>query len=359
MPDFNLHNKRILIVKPSSLGDIVHTVPVVHAIKRVYPTAHVGWIIQRGFAGLIEGDPSVDEPIPINIPSTSEPGSKLSAYWAAAYGTFSTCLRLRQQFRNNPYDFVLDLHASFRGALLGKMNPNGIRIGLADAKELNTYFQNVLVHPKPDKPHAVDKNLLFCEIFKIEPEPEDFRLRAGPEAHERVESFLKDCGIEDRSRLVYANPATRWETKHWHPHRWAELTDLLINELRADVIFGGGAGDLDYINSILEKVSTKPVIAAGRLNLQEAIALLEKSSLYVGVDSGPMHMAAFTGVRVCALFGPTDPAKVGPYGTGHVVIRNDKLSCLVCRKRRCETRECLYGITAETVFERIRAMMNW
>jgi ADP-heptose:LPS heptosyltransferase len=124
------------------------------------------------------------------------------------------------------------------------------------------------------------------------------------------------------------------------------------------VIFAGSPDDVAYIAEIVERTKEPPVIAAGRLNLAAAVALLEIADAYVGVDSGPMHMAAFAGTPVVALFGPTDPAKVGPYGARHVVIRRNDLDCLACRKRSCENRKCLEGITAAEVYKAVKTTLG-
>ena len=145
----DLSDKRILIVKPSSLGDVVHTLPLVHAIKRCFPSCYIGWIIQEPFRAILESDPAVDEIIPISIPSTSEPGAGAWSVVRAATATVTTLRSLRTRFRDRPYDVVLDLHASFRSGLLGAANPNGVRIGFADAKELNTLFQHRKIDPGP------------------------------------------------------------------------------------------------------------------------------------------------------------------------------------------------------------------
>ena len=348
--DMNLADKRILIVKPSSLGDVVHTLPVVHAIKRSHPSCHIGWIVQRGFAPILEADPSVDEIIPIFIPSTSDPLAPRGAFFRAASATVRTVGQLRDRFRKHPYDIILDLHASFRSGLLGITNPNGFRIGFSDAKELNTLFQRHRLTPAPGKPHAVDKNLAFAAYLGCTPVPEDFRVVTSAQSRERVAAFLRDSGIRAGDRVVYANPAARWSTKMWTHHAWAELADLLIQRTGAAVVFSGSPQDVPHILRITDLSRETPVVAAGRLSLPEAVALIEASDVYVGVDSGPMHIAAFAGTPVIALFGPTDPAKVGPYGTGHRVIRRENLDCLGCRKRSCEERRCLEGISAQEVF---------
>ncbi len=355
----NLAGKRILIVKPSSLGDVVHTLPFVHAIKRKYPSCHIGWIVQRGFKGVIEYDPAVDEIIPIFIPSTSDPLAKSGAFFRAAKATVVTLRELRRRFEECPYDLVLDLHASFRSGLLGRTNPGGFRVGFAEAKELNTSFQHVTISEGPPLSHAVDKNLAFAQYLDCPVAPEDFRIVTGAEPRAGTRAFLEQAGIGSEDRFVYANPAARWATKLWTVEAWAELADMFIGESGVQVVFAGSPDDAPYIRSIAHRMKASPIVAAGALGLAEAVALLEAAPVYVGVDSGPMHIAAFTGTRVVALFGPTDPAKVGPYGKGHRVIRREELHCLGCRKRSCSNRVCLEDLAPRTVYRETVDLMGW
>jgi len=354
----DLSGKHVLIVKPSSLGDVVHTLPLVHAIKRCYPSSYVGWIVQRTFAGVLEADPDVDEIIPISIPSTSDPHAGRGAVPKALAATVSTLRQLRRQFRRRPYHIVLDLHASFRSGLLALANPGGSRIGFRDAKELNPLFQHHRLVTDPNKPHAVDKNLAFAEFLGCPVAAEDFRVVSDSAARERVERFLEEHGAGSGRPIVYANPAARWTTKYWTVDAWAELADLLIARAGAAVVFAGSAADAPYIDRIVRVMTKRPIVAAGKLALADAVALIEVSAVYVGVDSGPMHIAAFAGTPVIALFGPTDPAKVGPYGSGHRVIQRRELDCLGCRLRMCSNRRCLERIAALDVFEEASALLE-
>jgi lipopolysaccharide heptosyltransferase I len=355
----NLSGKRILIIKPSSLGDVVHTLPLVHAIKRKYPSCHVGWIIQNGFRGIIESDPAVDEVIPIVIPSTSDPQAQRGAFMQAASATFTALRQLRSRLKVHPYDLVLDLHASFRSGLLGLANPAGFRVGFRDAKELNNWFQDHLIATDSASPHAVDKNLAFADYLECEASVEDFKVVVSSGARERVRAFLREQGVESSGRLVYANPAARWETKFWTVQGWADLADMLIEQKGTAVTFAGSPQDTAYIGMIAQRMKVQPVIAAGKLSLEEAVALIEASDVYVGVDSGPMHISAFVGTPVVALFGPTDPEKVGPYGHGHRVIQVRDLDCLACRKRSCADRKCLEELRPQTVFDETVQLLGW
>lgn len=355
----NLNYKRILIIKPSSMGDVIHALPVAHAIKRTFPNVRIGWVIQSGLESFLENDCSVDEIIKISIPSTSDPHAKRGAYLKAGRATITEWKRLRRQFTSSKYDVSLDLHASFRSGLISLANHGALRLGLADAKELNTYFQHELIPPDPGKPHAVDKNLVFLSRFSIEPIKEDFLLRLSDQVRQNIQVYLDSLRLPAGKRIIYANPAARWRTKRWNIKGWRELTEMILNQMRAIVIFGGGINDRSYIDKIIgEKKFPDVFNVAGRLTPVESAALIEKSHVYVGVDSGPMHIAAFVGVPVVALFGPTDPAKVGPYSEHSVVIKNRALDCLGCRKKSCDNQRCMDEITPEQVLEALLELLG-
>ena len=347
-----LNGKRVLIVKQSSLGDVVHTFPLVHAIRRQYPGVFIGWIVEQGFAAMVERDSAVNAVHPIHIPSTSDPQAGNGSYWRAFSATMETVRRLRQQFRQYPYDVVLDLHASFRSGLLGMTNPGGVRIGFKDAREGNTWFQHRLVDNVAGHEHAIAKNLLFGELFHCSAKDEDFFLCTNSEDQAMVDSFLEEEGISPDDRIVYVNPTARWQSKFWLASRWSELCDQLLGSgIRP--VFAGSSSDLPYLTKVTQAMSGGAAIAAGRLSLTASIALMKRAVAYVGVDTGPMHIAAMVGTPVVALFGPTHPERVGPYGVRHAVVRAENLDCLCCRKRLCDHQRCMQGITVDMVYARV------
>lgn len=354
----DLHRARILIVKPSSLGDVIHTLPLVHCIKRTWPGCHVGWIVQGSYGKLLENDPAVDAVYPIDIPSTSDPESDKLAFAGAFKETWRTWKHLREVFRANPYDLVLDLHASFRSGLLGSANPGGRRIGFAGARELNPLFQDRKVQTPPEINHALEKNLLFCEEIGCEAAAEDFFISSGEGAERRVNALLAGEGVKPGDRLVYIHAAARWKTKFWLAERWARLADMLIDRCGVSVIFGGGGGDREYISSITARMARVPLVTAGRCDLAETASLLGRCTVYAGLDSGPMHMAAMAGTPVVALFGPTHPERVGPYRVEHVIIKGGNLDCLGCRKRSCRKMDCMERIPVDMVFDAVVRLLN-
>lgn len=349
--------KRVLIVKQSSLGDVVHTLPVVHALKRCHPDWTIGWVVNQGFAPLVQRDPAVARIYPIRIPSTSDPSAGRGAWYRAFTATVRVLGRLRREFRAEPWDLVLDLHASLRSGLLALMNPGGRRLGFADARELNTLFQHQLVANPAGRVHAVEKNLLFCESLGCPSTPSDFYLCTAAADEERVGEFLAAEGIGAAEPVVYVNPTARWSTKFWLVERWAELADrLLAAGIRP--VFGGSDGDLAYIREITGRMRGRASVAAGALSLTESAALMRRAAVYAGLDTGPMHMAAMIGTPVVALFGPTHPERVGPYNVAHAIVRAEGLDCLCCRRRSCDHLSCMQGIATETVYRQVVAFVG-
>ncbi len=355
MQKFN--KMRILIIKPSSLGDIVHTLPLVHALKRSYPDCSIGWIVQTAFAPLLEADPCIDTLYPIHIPSTSDPAAGRFAWLAAFKATLSTLRSLRRQLSHNPYHLILDLHSSFRSGLLGRTNPGGTRFGFKDARELNTLFQNQLVVVPSTVQHALEKNLLFADPLGCEVKKEDFFISTSRQDREEVQSFFCQQGIDVQTPLIYANPAARWKSKFWQKEKWAELADCFAGKSMV-MVFGGSGHDLPYIQSIAQLMKTRPLIAAGRFTLPQTVALIQRAALYVGLDSGPMHISALLGTPVAALFGATHPDRVGPYEVQHRIIRDETLDCLECRKRACAEMSCMGNISAARVYEEALSLLH-
>lgn len=354
----DLSNARILILKPSSLGDIIHTLPLVHCLKRSWPDCHIGWVVQEAFARIPENDPAVDTVHTINIPSTSDPGSGMLAFIPAFKATRKTIADLRTVFQAAPYDVILDLHASLRSGLLGRANPNGKRFGFEGARELNTFFQDQLIKVPPDTVHALDKNLLFGEQLGCSVAQEDFFLTGGEVAERRISAILAGYGVSSGDKLVYIHTTARWETKFWFPERWAKLADELIEKKGVKIVFGGSRNDKEYISAIEAKMAKTPIVVAGRCNLAETSALIGRCSVYAGLDSGPMHMAAMAGVPVVVLFGPTHPERVGPYGVAHVIIKGGNLDCLGCRKRTCREMTCMESIETDIVYDAVVRLLK-
>ncbi|MCI5133363.1 MAG: glycosyltransferase family 9 protein, partial [Candidatus Electrothrix sp. EH2] len=202
----------------------------------------------------------------------------------------------------------------------------------------------------------------YGSYLGIKATDEDFHLRTAAKDRRAVRQFLQSRfqSAIDSAPLIYANPAARWQSKFWPIEHWAALCDKLhAGGLR--VVFGGSPQDTKYLASITQSMKTEPIIAAGILTLPQSAVLIQQASLYIGLDSGPMHIAALARTPVVALFGPTHPSRVGPYNPGkekHRILRAEELDCLECRKRSCSHRSCMRKIAPEMVYKAARTLLD-
>jgi len=184
--------------------------------------------------------------------------------------------------------------------------------------------------------------------------PTEFAIAIGETERRRVAELLEQHA-GTHNPFVAVNPVAFWETKLWEEEKFAALCDRIREELGIGVVLTGGeAGPLDRIRA---RMKTEAVNLGGQTTLRELAGLYGQAALLITTDSGPMHLAAAVGTPVVALFGPTDPARTGPYGAGHRVIRGG-LSCIPCFRKRCETRDCMRGITVDEVFAAVKELLE-
>jgi lipopolysaccharide heptosyltransferase I len=284
----SLHPPRILILKPSSLGDIIHTLPTLAALRRRYPTAHISWLINTTFASILRDHPLLNEIIPFDRHHYGRPGN------LPAFADFLATLQGRQ------FDIALDLQGLFRTGLMAWATLAPRRLGLSDSRECAGLFHTEII--QVPHCHAVDRYLLVARHLDCPPGPVEFPL-----------------GLDERAparSLIAINPLSRWEPKNWGDDNFSALLDQLP---AARVVLIGSAAEHDRIETINRGRARN---LAGKLDLLQLADLYRQCVLVITNDTGPMHLAAAVGAPVLALFGPTDPALVGPYGPGHTVLRS-------------------------------------
>ncbi len=323
--------KNILIIKPSSLGDVVHTLPTLKALRNRFPGARLTWVINRELSGLLEGNPYLNEIIPFERRYTG-------------FYTFARGLSMKG------FDLVIDLQGLLRSGLIGFLSGAKKRIGFANGREFSPLFYTDAVPVSTMEMHAVDRYLLIAEYLGAKTEDRDFTIDFSNE-EDWLGRLIKEKAREQKI-LIAINPSGRWTTKRWPVEKFAALTDLINKKQGASVILIGGAGDIGLAEEVEAKVKTEVINMAGRTTLKQLAALLSKVSLLITNDSGPMHIAATLGTPVIALFGPTDPRRTGPYGKGHTIIRKG-IPCSPCFKKRCHSPICMDEISVDEVFKAI------
>ena len=178
------------------------------------------------------------------------------------------------------------------------------------------------------------------------------------------ERLLRANGVDPGSKdmpVVTIHPGAKWDGRKWSPENYARIADSLMDRYGAAVILAGSVGDVDVVRKITSSMKSKPIEAVGTTSLRQLLALCEKSDLFLGVDSGPVHMAAAMGTKVLALFGPARREAVGPLGANSTVItKQDDFDCCPCAQVVCERpgNSCMQAITVEDVWSAIRKQLN-
>jgi lipopolysaccharide heptosyltransferase II len=333
--------RRILIIKPSSLGDVIHALPTLAALRDRFPSAHITWLVKRQWAGVLERAEGLDRIWPI------EPG-------------LPGWLRVVPSLRAVAFDLVIDLQGLFRSGAIAWLTGCPTRIGFANGREGSPlcYTQRVIV-PTLDT-HAVDRYLLIASALGATPKgPPQFRTRLCSIDREQIAQLLKDCGLAPGSRWIAINVSGRWDTKRWPPERFAAVADALQEERLGPVALIGSRDDRAATQAVLRSMHTTPIDLTGQTSPELLPALLASASLLLTNDSGPMHIAAAMGTPVVALFGPTSPLRTGPYGAEHRVLRSG-VPCSPCFSRTCRNPvplECLTSIDPKTVIEAVREQL--
>ena len=330
----------ILIVKLSAIGDVIHTLPSLAALRRLYPDAHITWVVEEAAADLVKNHPLLDAVLVSRRKKWS--GDFRNGRFEQAFGEAKEFLK---NLRQRPYDLVIDFHGLFKSSIIVFLSRGKRKIGYDSWQELSGLFLNEKI-PEDMNKHAVDRYLDFPRYLGAKIDRAEFALPSNKEAKEKVLRLLGEYNLEDK-KFVAINPIALWETKLWSNEKFAYLADLINNKLKVKVVFTGS--EKEPIEKITSLMNTECVNLGGKTTLLDLAYLYKKARTVITTDSGPMHLAVAVETPVIALFGPTDPARTGPYGAGHTIIRTE-LPCSPCFLKKCSTKQCMKDISPRQVF---------
>lgn len=313
---------RILVVKLSSLGDVLHALPTVAELKSQLG-AEVHWAVQPAFAPLVRRFACVDAVIEVPRPSD------LRGF-----------LRALRDIHARQYDLVADLQGLMKSAIVAHAARAPRRIGPSFAREGSRLLYHELAGPRNKDRHAIEECLdLIRHLGLVMPAEPRFPLDVPA-----IDLNALAPLAGDGPRIAVA-PASRWESKNWPEEHFAAFVRHAVSRHNARVYLIGGGSDAPLADRIVAAADVPAANLCGRLPLAESLGALARCETLLTNDSGPMHMAAVLGVRCVALFGPTRPNRTGPYGAKHVVLRAE--GCPPCHRRICPkgTKTCLRSIT--------------
>ncbi len=351
----DLSDAKILFIRLSSLGDLILTLPTLKAIKERYPRAHVTWLVQDALQDVLSGNPYIDEILPVDLLSMTDKYATPRTWLRGGNRLFSNLRKTYHIFRKRKFDVVLEFQALFKSGIFASLNRGAERYGFKNARELSHLFLNYPIFVRDKSKHAVENYLQFARHFGCPTEEVEFPIYIPPEDERYVKQLLLDGGIKPEDFTVFLSATARWRSKFWDQKAFARVGDELVRRYGAKLVFSGLPSEVEYLRGIREMMREDALIMAGRTNIKQFLALIKHSHLYVGVDSGSMHAAAAFRVPTIALFGPSNPRWIGPYGQEQGIVKVD-LPCAPCNKRACSHRSCMFRITPEMVLEKVEML---
>jgi heptosyltransferase I len=293
--------ERVCIVMMSAVGDVVHVLPVINAIKRARPSTHITWVLQPGPSMLVKNHRSVDEVILFD-----------RRKGIAAMREVIGALRQRR------FDLLLDLQVYFKAGLISALSGVPRRLGFdrARARDANWLFTNERIRAHPVQ-HVQDQYFEFLRHLGVDPEPIEWCLSPVSEERKWQEEFARQFDRPLASIVV----ATSKPEKDWIPERWAKVCDILLEQHGLQSILVGG--DTERERAAAEKIialsKARPYSALGS-GLRKLVSILDASEVVLAPDTGPLHISVALGRPVISLIGYTDPRRTGPYRFYHDLI---------------------------------------
>lgn len=340
-----------MVIRMSSLGDVLMAMPAVKALREQFPKTRISWLVEGSVGELLTHQPFIDKVIRF-------PRSAMVR--ALKRGRFLKSKKEMDRFlgtlREDKYDMILDFHGIIKSALLSLYVRGGKRIGFGKmyAKEKSHLFCHEKVEGKDKRLHKVERNMLIPRHVGTDRSVPELTLVAPAEAVAYIDRFFESSGIPSPVYAVNPFSSKGSAFKRWDIGRYGQLIRRIKEEDHASVIILWGPGEEEDARALRETVGDGAFLSCPT-DVPQLLALLRKMDMYIGGDTGVMHLAAFAGTPVVAVFGPTDVLVNGPYSPRSTVVRKD-LPCSPCKNKKCEKRECLDGITVEDVYGAVLAM---
>jgi heptosyltransferase-1 len=350
--------ERLLIVRLSAMGDVLHTLPAVHALREAFPQAYIGWLIEERWAELLCAPgvplrgtrsslrPLVDEVHTVNL--------KTWRKFPFSISSLQRMVTVWNDVRDARYEAAVDLQGAMRSAVLARGSGARVVYGAAEPRESPAslwYTRKVVARGR----HVIEQNLSVAQALisrQVESASAEFPcdLPRDPQAELRSAQRLAELGIDEFAIL---NPGAGWGAKRWPAERYGEVARGLANRgVRA--ILNYGPGEEELVRAA--EASSAGTAQAMRCSITELIALTRRAKLFVGGDTGPLHLAGALRVPVVGIYGPTDPARNGPYGTRNIVLRSAESA--TSHARREATDEGLLGIGSEAVIRAASELLD-
>ncbi len=336
--------KNVLIIKPSSLGDVVSAVPVLRGLKRTFPQARVTWMLSTACMDILADDPDLDEIIPFE---RKKLGRML--YNPRSMAALFSLLR---QLKKLKFDWVIDLQGLLRSGIFARATKAPQRAGFRDTREkLAGLFYTRRI--KTDAQHTVDRNIELARQLGIDATGDDLKLHISDKGRRFADETMAKHSLRP-GRFVVCVPPTLWQTKLYPPRQWRKVIAELTRNIR--VVLLGGPGDVDICKASAEGAADGVVNLAGQTDLREMVGIIAAGGAVICSDSAASLIAPAVGVPAVAMLGPTRPERTGPYGENSAAVVAD-VPCRGCLKRSCSHVTCMELIAPASVVDLAERML--
>ena len=337
--------KNILIVKLSAIGDVIHAMPVAHAIKETYPEAHITWVVEPPAYDLLAMNPDVDEIILFKKKEFKSIGGFLENYGP-----------LKREIQKRNYDAVLDLQGLFKSAAIAYLAKAPCKLGMCNMRELSDKVSQPVIGPNA-KGHIVERYLDVARAIGCKAENAEFSLNVPDREADLTRMRFSQAGANMGNPYVVLAVGANWPNKRWPEENFAKLADWLYTKRLIPVLVGGGVVDEQRAAAISAQSEIPPVNLVGQTNLKQLAYTIQQAQLVIGGDTGPVHLAAGLKVPTIMLMGPTNATRNGPYGQLANAIEADR-ACKHCWKRACpDNKDCLNAIAAVQVMAKAEEIL--
>lgn len=338
--------KRVALIKPSALGDVVHALPVLAALRTHWPKAHITWIINRGYEPLIVGHPDLDATMPFDR----------GAYGSNWIRSSLAALSFWRRLRAARFDLVIDLQGLLRTGLMSWAIGAAHRIGFANAREgAPKFYTHGIEVPDADEIHAVDRYWRIVEALGAGNSPKQFHVPLPENAKTQAQAIVVRLPRPVISMAVGA----RWLTKRWPAENFAAAAQYATSRFGGTIVMVGGKEDAPLAKTVLDRIDqrTRNENLCGKTSLPVLAAVLNECDLVIANDTGPLHLAAALGRPVIAPYTCTQVRKHGPYGQQHRTI-SATVACHGSYVRTCDHLSCMPTVPAERVFPLIDEVLS-
>ena len=332
--------RNILAIKLRYLGDVLLATPTLHALKTAYPLARLSVLVNRGTEAVLRENPDVDEIIPLHR------------------GSILQQTRFVWEIRRRQFDAVVDLTDGDRAAFLTWISGAPVRIGFNAEERWTGRCYTTVVRPDAGA-HRIERDLAALVPLGVAVQDGVPRLRLTAEDDAKVEQLAEQLEVPRDRPWVVIQPGARYWFKAWPPERFAELADRLNDRFGCQILVGGSPEEEPLAGSVVRQAKSRLVTIAGRSDVRTLAALLKRSALFIGNDTGAMHIAAAVGTPLVGLFGPSNPREWGPRG-GPAEVLYKGLDCRICFHPTCRRGEenCMKLITVEEVMAACQRLMQ-